>query len=226
MRASRLAALVIACIIWSLMVTTQLRVRDSIAAARARLDDGVRRIAVLGDSVARGAGDESGGTGIAGRLGAANFGVNGARTTVVLDVLRRPDVRATLRSADVVIVSVGGNDLFGDGAARFLTFLAPGRAMDRTINRIAAIVDRIHATNPATRVVLLGLYDPYRTPYLDEQVALWDSRLIARFARDRNVDVVRIADLLAGAARLSPIDHFHPSGEGYALIAARITAGW
>src|SRR5207244_8043592 len=54
---------------------------------------------------------------------------------------------------------------------------------------------------PAARVVLLGLYDPYRTRFLDEQVALWDSRLIARFARDPAVDVVRIADLLAYTAR-------------------------
>lgn len=222
MRASRLGALAAACTIWSLMIATQVRVRESLDAARARLDDGVRRIAVLGDSVAHGAGDESGRAGIAGRLGAANFGVDGARTHGVLDVLRRADVGAVLRSADIVVVSIGGNDLFGDGAARFLTRLAPARA----INRIAAIVDRIHAANPAARVVLLGLYNPYRTPFLDQQVALWDARLIARFARDREVDVVRIADLFAYTARLSPIDHFHPSAEGYALIAARISATW
>ena len=92
----------------------------------------------------------------------------------------------------------------------------------------AACIDRnrIHTANPAARVVLLGLYNPYRTAFLDEQVALWDSRLIARFARDREVDVVRIADLFTTTARLSPIDHFHPSAEGYALIAARVAATW
>jgi lysophospholipase L1-like esterase len=226
MRASRLAALLAACVIWTLMMTTQVRLRESLAVAHARLNDGVRRIAVLGDSVARGAGDERGRAGIAGRLGAANFGVDGARTRVVLDVLRRTDVGVSLRSADVVVVSIGGNDLFGDGAARLLTLLAPARAMERTINRVAAIVDRIHAVNPAARIVLLGLYNPYRTPFLDEQIALWDSRLIARFARDREVDVVRIADLFAYTARFSPIDHFHPSAEGYALIAARVAAAW
>ena len=186
----------------------------------------VHRIAVLGDSVAHGAGDESGRGGIAGRLGATNFGVDGARTAAVLDLLRRAEVRDAISAADLVIVSIGGNDLFGDAVARIATIVAPSLAMERTIDRVALIVDRIHATNPAARVVLLGLYDPYRKPALDEQVARWDARLIARFASDRAVDVVRIADLFVYTARLSPNDHFHPGAAGYALIAARVASTW
>ncbi|HSP13388.1 MAG TPA: hypothetical protein VLV78_01400 [Thermoanaerobaculia bacterium] len=55
-------------------------------------------------------------------------------------------------------------------------------------------------------------------------VASWDSQLIARFARDGSVDVVRIADLFAFTERLSSSDHFHPGAAGYALIAQRIAA--
>jgi lysophospholipase L1-like esterase len=98
--------------------------------------------------------------------------------------------------------------------------------MEHTLDRVATIVERIHDANPAARVVLLGLYDPYRKPLLDQQVARWDSRLIARFAGDCAVDVVRIADLFAYTARLSPVDHFHPAAEGYAMIAARIASTW
>ena len=181
---------------------------------------------MIGDSVAHGAGDESGQGGIAGRLGARNFGINGARTSNVLRLLGRGDVRAALRAADLVVVSIGGNDLYGDAVARLTTLLAPGYSMHRTLDRVAAIVSRIHQASPTARVVLLGLYDPYRSRYLDEQVALWDARLIARFARDPAVDVVRIADLFAHAPRLSPLDHFHPSADGYARIAARIAAAW
>src|SRR5262249_38922837 len=180
----------------------------------------------LGDSVAHGAGDESRRGGIAGRLGAINYGINGARTSVVLDLLRRADVQSALSTADLVVVSIGGNDLYGDAIARLTTLLAPSLAMDHTIDRIALIVDRIHAANPAARIVLLGLYDPYRQPALDEQVAGWDARLIARFAHDRAVDVVRIADLFEYTARLSPLDHFHPSAEGYCLIAGRVASTW
>jgi len=219
MRSSRLAALTAASIILALLFVQ--RKNETPFVARA-----VHRIAVLGDSVAHGAGDESGRGGIASRLGAMNFGVDGARTAAVLDLLRRAEVRDAISAADLVIVSIGGNDLFGDAVARIATIIAPSLAMERTIDRIARIVDRIHATNPAARVVLLGLYDPYRKPALDEQVARWDARLIARFASDRAVDVVRIADLFVYTARLSPIDHFHPGAAGYALIAARVASTW
>ena len=219
MRSSRLAALTAASIILALLFVQ--RKNETPFVARA-----VHRIAVLGDSVAHGAGDESGRGGIAGRLGAMNFGVDGARTAAVLDLLRHGEVRDAISAADLVIVSIGGNDLFGDAVARIATIVAPSLAMERTIDRIALIVDRIHATNPAARVVLLGLYDPYRKPALDEQVARWDARLIARFASDRAVDVVRIADLFVYTARLSPIDHFHPGAAGYALIAARVASTW
>jgi len=219
MRSSRLAALTAACLVLALLFVQRKNERPFVARP-------VHRIAVLGDSVAHGAGDESNRGGIAGRLGATNFGVNGARTGVVLDILRRNDVRNVLRNADLVIVSIGGNDLYGDAIARLATLIAPPLAMEGALDRVAAIVDRIHAASPAARIVLLGLYDPYRRPFLDEQVARWDSRLIARFAGDRAVDVVRIADLFAYTARLSPLDHFHPGAEGYALIAARVASTW
>jgi lysophospholipase L1-like esterase len=188
-------------------------------AAPPPLHDGVFRVAIVGDSVAHGAGDESG-RGIAGNLDAllggkhlvTNLGINGARTWNVLLLLQRPIV------ADAIVLSIGGNDLYGDSIARFTTLVAPTLAMERTIDRIATIVAAIHHENPSTRVVLLGLYDPYATPFLDEQVAHWDARLIERFAHDRAVDVVRIADVV----RVSPLDHFHPGAAGYAAIASRI----
>jgi lysophospholipase L1-like esterase len=181
--------------------------------------DGIFRLAIVGDSVAHGAGDESG-RGIAGNLDALlggkhlvqNLGINGARTWDVLRLLRKPII------ADAIVLSIGGNDLYGDSLARLATIIAPSLAMERTLNRVAAIVDTIHRGNPEARVFLLGLYDPYKSPFLDEQVAHWDARLIERFARDRAVDVVRIADVVT----VSPLDHFHPGAAGYAAIAARI----
>src|SRR6266550_534673 len=71
MRSSRLAALTAACIVLALLFVQRKNERPFVARP-------VHRIAVLGDSVAHGAGDESNRGGIAGRLGATNFGVNGA----------------------------------------------------------------------------------------------------------------------------------------------------
>ena len=169
------------------------------------------RIVVIGDSVAHG---------LAPSLNATNLGINGARTRNVLALL--PRAQSIVRAADIIVVSIGGNDLYGDNTARLFTTVWPSMAMHRTLDRIESIVAQLHRINPNARVSLLGLYDPYHRASLDKQVALWDSRLIARFAADRNVQVIRIADLFVWNDRLSERDHYHPSAEGYACIAARI----
>jgi lysophospholipase L1-like esterase len=94
-----------------------------------RIDDGVLRVVVLGDSVAHGAGDETG-RGIEGWLDrdllararvfepAVNYGINGGRTLDALRLLRARAAQPRLKTADAVIVSIGGNDLYGDSIAR------------------------------------------------------------------------------------------------------------
>jgi lysophospholipase L1-like esterase len=195
----------------------------------------VARVVVLGDSVAHGAGDETG-RGISGDLNefsgvvAENLGINGARTYDVARLLRTPGTRATIRSADAVILSIGGNDLFGDRLARLESLVWPSLAMRRTIAHIDHLVHTVQRVNPSARIYLVGLYNPYRnsslTAFLDQQVAAWDSGLIAHFANQPGVDVIRIADLFAYVPRLSSIDHFHPGQSGYALIAERIAMTW
>ena len=188
----------------------------------------VAHIVVLGDSVAHGAGDEAGG-GISASLQATNLAVNGSRTWDVARVLRLHNAKSAVRSADAVVISIGGNDLFGDQFAKLESLVWPSMMMSRTIARVDRLVREIHHLNPAARVYLLGLYNPYRDSslarFLDRQVALWDARLIAHFADQPNVDVIRIADLLF-ASRLSAIDHFHPGHEAYRLIAQRIATTW
>ena len=209
--------------------------RARVADARHRIANGALRLVVLGDSVAHGAGDESG-RGISGDLArltgahTSNLGINGARTKDVARLLGSNGAAAAVRVADAVVVSVGGNDLFGDRISKLESMLYPAMMMDRTIWRIDRLVRQIRELNPDTRVYLLGLYDPYRhsslSAFLDRQVALWDSRLIAHFAADSDVDVIRIADLFVYARRLSTVDHFHPGQEGYKLIAQRIAMTW
>jgi lysophospholipase L1-like esterase len=195
-------------------------------------DDGVLRAVVLGDSVARGAGDERG-LGIAGSLSergaeVVNLGIDGARTRGVRELLASQRARAALRTADFVVLSIGGNDLYGDSRARVLSRAMPWIQQQRTLANVERIVETVRELNPAARVYLLGLYNPYRhTPlrsWLDRQVNLWDARLIGRFAAARGVTVVRICDLLEQDGRISRLDHFHPGAAGYRAIAERIAS--
>jgi lysophospholipase L1-like esterase len=191
---------------------------------------------ILGDSLARGTGDETG-LGIGGRLDdelrrrhvrarrSWNLGVNGARTADLIAVVSRPNVEQLMRESNAIVVSIGGNDLWGGTDWRNAPPPDPERTMAAVLERIASIVARIRAANPRARIFFIGLYNPFAlTPQgaaLTPLVNRWNARLLARFGADPNFTLVPTADLFAHHDRLS-VDRFHPNGEGYALIARRI----
>lgn len=212
--------------------------RGRLDRAQGILDDGVDRAVVIGDSVAHGAGDERG-VGIAGDLtqqlrllgrnaAVHNFGVNGARTSGARRALQDRRIRSTVARADIVVLSIGGNDLYGDRLAQMLSGVVPGLRQRRILGRVEQVVDDVMRINPAARVYVLGLYNPYRRSarrlWLEEQVNRWDARLIMKFAANRQVTIIRICDLLQNPDRLSSRDHFHPGARGYEAIANRIAS--
>jgi len=191
---------------------------------------------ILGDSLARGAGDETG-LGIAGRLdqelrrrGArarrtVNLGVNGARTPDLLLQLDRPNIQQLLREANVIILSIGGNDLWGGADWRTAAPPDPDAAMNDVLQRIETVVRRVRALNPRAHIFFVGLYNPFTaTPY-GRQLAMfvnrWNARVLQRFGNDPDFTLVQTSDLFSHKDRLA-LDRFHPSGEGYELIARRI----
>ena len=194
---------------------------------------------ILGDSLASGTGDETG-LGIPGRLDAElrrrgirarrtyNIAVNGARTTDLLSVLDRENVRALLRDSNVIIVSIGGNDLWGGTDWRNAAPPDPNATMNDVLRRIETVIEKIRAANPGARIVFIGLYNPFvKSPMGAQMTALvhrWNARLLEHFGPDPEFTLIQTADLFSHRDRLS-VDRFHPGGEGYALIARRIAEG-
>lgn len=191
----------------------------------------------LGDSLAYGAGDETGGGGIAGRLDdelgkfgirdveTVNLGVNGAVTGDVLKRLEQKRVRDQIARADAIVLSIGGNDLFRSSHSREEVLRAPFAIAERILGRIETIVAQLHTINPNARVILLGGYNPVPrhewASTINKYLELWDTVLAARFEHDRRVAVVKIADIVT-PQRLSRYDGFHPGGDAYREAAKRI----
>jgi lysophospholipase L1-like esterase len=193
---------------------------------------------VLGDSLARGAGDETG-LGIGGRLveelkrrgvkdvkPPVNIAINGAVTTELARQLQSRNVQTLIGEANVIIVSIGGNDLWsaptglrGSGRKN------PEKLMNETLARVDGIIHTVRAANPRARIFLIGLYNPFTNapvgPFLTVAVNRWNAMELTRFASDPNLTVVQTSDIFSHRARLS-LDNFHPNDEGYALIARRI----
>ena len=191
---------------------------------------------IIGDSLARGTGDETG-LGIGGRLvdelkkrnlpvqRATNLAVDGARTPDLLQRLQGHNVLEVAAQSNVIVISIGGNDLWGGTDWRNAPPRDPDAVMSGVLDRIAAIVKQLRGANPSARIFIVGLYNPFiSTPsgaLLTPLVLRWNARMTERFSGDANVVIVPTADLFEYHDRLST-DRFHPSGEGYALIARRI----
>ncbi len=191
---------------------------------------------ILGDSLARGAGDETG-LGIGGRLDAElqrrgirarrtyNVAVSGARTRDLLEVLDRPNVQQLLRESNVIIVSIGGNDLWGGNDWRNAAPPDPNAVMGEVLGRIETSIEKIRAANPRARIFFIGLYNPFVTTPMGKQLSglvnQWNARMLEHFGSDANFTLVPTSDLFSHRDRLA-LDRFHPGGEGYGLIARRI----
>ncbi len=191
---------------------------------------------ILGDSLGRGTGDESG-LGIGGRFvdelrrrhvdtkNIVNIAVNGARTRDLAQQLTSQNVQTLLAESNVIIVSIGGNDLWGDSNFRNAPPPNPVRMMGDVLDQIQKIVRTIRASNRSSRIFVIGLYNPAVTTPLGTTltpfVNRWNALLVERFAADANVIVVQTSDIFAYRDRLS-FDRFHPNDEGYSLIARRI----
>ncbi len=191
---------------------------------------------ILGDSLARGTGDPAG-LGIGGRLDqelrrrniratrTVNIAVAGARTPDLLRQLDSRNVQTIVAQSNVIIVSIGGNDLWGGTDWRTATRSNPETVMAAVLERIEKIVGKIREENPRARIFIIGLYNPFvSTPagrQLSSLVNRWNAKLIERFSADPNVTIVQTSDIFASRDRLSA-DRFHPGDEGYALIARRI----
>jgi lysophospholipase L1-like esterase len=202
--------------------------------------DGAFRIVALGDSLTRGAGDAAGGGGYPERIAAAlrkagltvsvdNLAVDGSETGDFLRKMEAADVARRVAAANLILVSIGGNDL-----SHSLRSVVPGEtATDPTaaaltgaslsVQRILSLLRKANASAP---IRLLGLYNPFPETY-DKRIAKetllkWNVALEEASYSVSGASVVPTADLFDERPdRLSP-DRFHPGPNGYGEIASRI----
>lgn len=195
-------------------------------------------LVALGDSLTHGFGDASG-RGYVGDVSQmfrqqgskviqSNLGIDGLTSSGLLTEVKQPGVQNLLASANLVLISIGGNDL---NNAAGLPNIQPKRiasAESQFSSNLTAILGDIRAVNKTAPIVLIGLYNPYgnvaaTARQTDTIVAGWDLREDEIAALFPNVIVVRTFDLF----QLHPdkflyVDHFHPNQAGYQRIAERV----
>lgn len=216
---------------------------DEASKPEAPVDDGKIRIAVIGDSLARGTGDDEG-LGFVRRAGNIlkeqghdvqvlnNLGVNGLRTDALLSKLDEQGVRYVLQQSNFILLSIGANDLFQGGqvlqgedppSAEKLAAVLP-----ETSKRLQEILKKVKEINPEAQIAYIGLYNPFGDVKELEVpgnavVAAWNDAALQILNQEDKMTLVPTFDLFENhLGEYLSSDHFHPNGSGYEEIAVRI----
>lgn len=196
-------------------------------------------VLVLGDSLSHGTGDPTG-RGYAADVVAAlrrrgpvetvNLAVAGAESSDLRKLVESANVRSLAASADLILFSVGGNDLShslsaAGAPAQAVSSISASRA--RFAENLRSILRDLREANPSAPIRLLGLYQPFggdgQESRIGESLVLsWNSVLAETALGQANVAVVPVFDLFQGRLDRLATDRFHPNRQGYRAIADRV----
>lgn len=198
------------------------------------------RYVVLGDSIAYGSGLSNPREAVYGKFVAdtngyayENYAVPGHTTGNLLRRMENEAVRDAIRAADIISISIGGNNfllgningLLYDGIVKQdftrLDEITAGFSAD-----LETIVSTIRALNPDAAILMQTLYNP-QTGYVGEVYQQGADRLnaaIRSYAQDNpgEILVVEVAQRLTDSDRDFAADRIHPSTAGNEKIAAAV----
>ncbi|WP_079509456.1 SGNH/GDSL hydrolase family protein [Mesobacillus jeotgali] len=159
-----------------------------------------------------------------------NFGVRGNRTDQLLKRLGDKNVQSSVEEADLIILTIGGNDLMKVVKENFSNLRINQFHKEKKVfaDQLQEIFTAIRNQNQEATVVLVGLYNPFFNWFADVEemnqiVEEWNRESSSVVERDGNAFLVDIHDIfLNSEENLLYTDYFHPNDRGYQLIADRI----
>ena len=200
-----------------------------------------QRIVAIGDSLTEGVGDESENGGYVGILNNTfednnlnitvdNFGKKGNRSDQLLKRLEREDISAAIKEADIVLITIGANDIMKVLKSNFLNVTMEPFQEERVEyrKRLTAIFDKINNLNPDIQIYLIGFYNPFERHFgeikeLGMIIDNWNNDGKALTEEYENVSYIPTSDLFSQSTiDLLAEDEFHPNTTGYKRMAERI----
>ncbi|MFF2857466.1 SGNH/GDSL hydrolase family protein [Peribacillus sp. NPDC058002] len=196
-------------------------------------------VLAIGDSLTRGTGDETG----KGYVGLVveelksqykrkpiihNLGINGQVSKELVQQVKQPEVKRQIQAADVILVTIGGNDLFQKGQT-LLEYDREATSVSQKnfLGNLHEIFKDINKVNDSATILLLGLYNPFID--LDKDfdtnriVREWNNETAEVVAHYENAIFVPTFDLFQlSVNEYLYSDNFHPNKKGYRLIADRV----
>jgi lysophospholipase L1-like esterase len=197
-------------------------------------------IVAIGDSLTQGVGDSTGQGGYVGILNKhinhnekvasfENLGKGGNRTAHLIKRIEDPNIRKSLKNADIILITIGANDIMHVVKENFtdITYDLFTQERVRYEERIRSIFSNLSNLNPDASIYLIGFYNPFQQYFdhikeLDMIVDDWNNTG-KQVAEDYGATFIPTKDLFINQdANLFAEDHFHPNEYGYQLMAERI----
>lgn len=193
---------------------------------------------IIGDSIARGTGDETG-KGFSFYLPddlknktpkeivVNNIGIDGLQTNGLLELLQGEKVKPVIAVADLLLISIGGNDL---RQIRRLKAMAKEDGFQKTfdsyVTGLTSIFKTIRKTNTDALIIFIGLYYPSVQDISPDDINLllaWNEGTQKIIEQDERAIFIPTYDLFKlNAAKYIALDALHPNTAGYQAIADRI----
>lgn len=195
-------------------------------------------ILILGDSIAVGSGDETG-NGFKNGLKTFwedktdkditinNLAVNGAKSADLLQVIERKESSLILESSDIIIISIGGNEIKMLKDMETTTLSSEFSEIKNTYStNLKKIFDSIRDKNTTCQIIFIGLYNPFADKITENKVRLlntWNFETEQILSYDPNSIFIPTYDLfMYNLDEYLTIDNFHPNSAGYSAISNRI----
>ncbi|WP_142347280.1 SGNH/GDSL hydrolase family protein [Bacillus thuringiensis] len=207
--------------------------------AKEKKKTGTLQIVSLGDSLTRGVGDKEG-IGYVGRMkedlqkdykqkiALTNLAVSGAKMPDLLKQIESSGAQYSIKQADVIVLTIGGNDLFPGWESLGKIDLETYRPDTETFqNEAKKIIEEIRKLNTDSPIFWLGLYNPFEDVEdlkgSSNIVVDWNASLEKLALNDKNVYITPTFDLFQNHGKdLLYSDHFHPNEVGYTYMAERL----
>lgn len=192
----------------------------------------------LGDSLTQGVGDplRKGYIGILQDRLETKYGMNvtitneskkGLTSKGLLKKVKKKRVRREIRNADLIFITIGGNDIVNVFQNHFfqldvLLFEKESRTFAHRLTEILSIIRRENESAP---IFMIGLFNPFMETFsevgeINEIIHEWDEQAITVLNDFDNTYFVSVESIFVnGNRQLLHDDHFHPNQKGYEKIA-------